>query len=260
VRTPVRWSVAVRRPDGSIHTEGHPVVARAPRLAKTFLRGPIALVDAISIGMKAIRIALREASGIDATQEQFAASAIPVLFGALAVFVVAPGVLSAGWSGAVADLGEAAMRAAMLLVYLFALSRSAHAKRLFGYHGAEHMAIAAFERAGRMPTIEDAKRESPVHVRCGTDFIALLVIAAGVVFSFVPRTPLWLGGVLRLVLFPVVAVVAYEVMRAAAGRHSALAARALTWPGRALQRITTRPPADDQLEIALAALGGALEP
>jgi uncharacterized protein YqhQ len=256
----VRWSVAVRRPDGSIHTERHPVVERAPRLRKTFLRGPIALVDAISIGMKAIRIALLEASGIEATQEQFAASAAPVLLGALAVFVVIPGLLSSGWTGVAGDVGEAAARAAMLLVYLLALSRSAQAKRLFAYHGAEHMVISAFERLGRIPSMEEARRESPVHVRCGTDFIALLVIVAGAVFAFVPRSPLWLGGAFRLLAFPFVAAIAYEVMRAAAVRPRSFVSRMLTWPGRALQLITTREPADDQLEIALAALAGSLEP
>jgi uncharacterized protein YqhQ len=108
--------------------------------------------------------------------------------------------------------------------------------------------------------MEEARRESPVHVRCGTDFIALLVIVAGAVFAFVPRSPLWLGGAFRLLAFPFVAAIAYEVMRAAAVRPRSFVSRMLTWPGRALQLITTREPADDQLEIALAALAGSLEP
>ena len=91
-------------------------------------------------------------------------------------------------------------------------------------------------------------------MRCGTTFIALFVIACGVVFGFVPRTPLWLGALLRIALTPVVVALAYEVMRGAASEPRALWARAISWPGRALQRITTREPGDDELDVAVAAL------
>jgi uncharacterized protein YqhQ len=233
---------------------------RWPRLRKTILRGPLALVEAISIGMHAIRVATRETTGTDIPQSQFAALLAPVALGVLGVFVALPGIVTAGLDDTLADIIEAAGRAAMLLIYLGLLSRSAASKRLFGYHGAEHMAIAAFERHRRMPARDEVRAESPVHVRCGTDFIALLVMAAGVVFAFVPRDPLWLGGVLRVALFPLVAALAYEVLRLSARFSASPVARSITLPGRALQRITTRRPDDGQVEIAMAALRATVEP
>ena len=249
----MRWALAVRRPDGSVYTEAHPGIDRWPRLRRTFLRGVVALVDAVSIGLRASTIAMREAIGARTDGgERVVLGAVGVA--AIAIFVVFPALATARWTGVRGDVAEASLRAAVLLVYLSGLSRSATARRLFQYHGAEHKAIAAYERHGRMPSLEDARRESPVHVRCGTDFIALFVIACGVVFAFVPREPFWLASILRVALLPVVMAVAYETMRAAAAREGSIASRIVTLPGRALQRITTREPSEDQLEIALRAL------
>ena len=191
------------------------------------------------------------------TSQQLATTLVPVLVGVLGVFVVLPGVLAGIATGIVADVAEAISRPAALLAYLGALDRSGTTRRLFAYHGAEHKAIAAFERHGRLPTAAEAGAESPIHVRCGTDFLALFTIAAGVIYSFVPRGPIWAGGAWRIALVPVVAAVAYETMRFAATREKTLVARVLTWPGRALQRITTREPAADQIEVAMSALSSA---
>ena len=255
VRTPALWAVAVRRPDGSIHCESHVVEERWLRLRRTVLRGPLALVEAVRIGAHGLRIALHHSTGASVTSEQMAVTFAPVLVGVLAVFVVGPGVLAAFGSGIVADVAEAVSRPAGLLVYLGAVARSAQTRRLFAYHGAEHQAIAAYERHGRVPTASEARLESPVHVRCGTNFLMLFVLAAGLVYSFVPRRPLWVGGLWRIALVPIVAAVAYETMRLTAAAEHALIARLLTWPGRTVQRITTRRPSDDQIEIALQALG-----
>jgi uncharacterized protein YqhQ len=232
------------------------VAERWPRLRKSFLRGVVALVDAVSIGLRASDIALRESMGAPSEGGAGVVFA-PVAFAILAIFIVLPAIAARGWSGMAADVAEASVRAAMLLVYLGSLSATAFARRLFAYHGAEHKSIAAYERAGRLPTAVEAKEESPVHVRCGTDFISLFVIACGVVFSFVVREPWWAAALVRIVLVPFVMICAYEVMRAAARFEGGVVSRIVTWPGRALQRITTREPSDDQLEIALAALSAA---
>jgi uncharacterized protein YqhQ len=247
----------VRRPDGVIHTEAHPLVDRWARLRQTFLRGPLALVDAVSIGMRANAIAVRISTGTESSGGIGIVLA-PVAVAIIGVFVVLPGLLSVRWEGATGDVVEASLRAAVLLVYLLLIGRSTFARRLFAYHGAEHMVIAAYERHLAMPTLERAERESPVHVRCGTDFIALFVIACGVLFSIVPREPMWFAGVVRVALLPVVMALAYEVMRAAARYEGSLGSRVVTWPGRALQRITTRRPSGDMLEVALVALRTAV--
>ena len=257
VRTAERWGIAVRCPDGTIHTEAHRIVERWPRLRKSFLRGVVALVDAVSTGLRAADIAISKSTGVS-SQGGAGVILAPIGFGIITIFVALPAIAARAWTGTAGDVAEASVRAAMLLVYLLALSATNVARRLFAYHGAEHMAIAAYERSGRMPTAAEAGAESPVHVRCGTDFLALFVIACGVVFSFVPREPWWFAGAVRVALVPVVMIVAYEVMRTAARFEGSFVSRLVTWPGRALQRVTTRRPSDDQLEIALAALAAAV--
>lgn len=258
MRTPHRWAVAVRRPDGSIHTEAHDIAERRPLVRISFVRGLVALSDAVSIGLRALRIAVRETTGVEPTAGQVRSTLAAIALGVAALFVVAPGILVAGWEEVVADVGEALLRAAVLVVYLAVVARSEGARRLFSYHGAEHKVVAAFESKGAEATLEDARARSPVHPRCGTSFIALFVIVAGVVYAFVPRLPLWAGAAWRLGLAPVTAALAYELMRATARGERALLGRVLSWPGRLLQRVTTREPDPDQLDVARAALGAAV--
>lgn len=254
VRSPTGWAVAVRRPDGTIHVESHAAPDRWPRLRASLVRGPLALVEAVTIGMRGIRIALREASGTEVPRDAITMVFAPVAVAILGFFIALPGVVASGLSDPAGDVVEAGTRAAVLLVYLLGISRAEQSKRLFGYHGAEHMAIAAFERHGRLPTAAEAAAESPIHLRCGTDFVALFVMVCAVLFSFVARRPIWAGGLGRVALVPVVAAVAYEVMRLCARHPRQAWARLVTWPGRALQRVTTRPPDPGQLAVAMAAL------
>ncbi|MGH2760105.1 MAG: DUF1385 domain-containing protein [Actinomycetota bacterium] len=250
--------MAVRRPDGNIHTEVHDVDARR-RLARSPLaRGIAALFQSVSIGLRALRVAVRETTGVEPTAGQIRTTLIPIGIGVLALFVVAPGIFAAGEIDRTADVLEASARAAVLLIYLLAVSRSAGARRLFEYHGAEHKVIAAFEERGTQATVEDARQRSPIHPRCGTSFIVLFVIVAGVVHAFAPRTPLWANAAWRIGLTPVDAAIAYEVMRATARSERSLVARVLSWPGRLLQRLTTREPAPEQLDVARTALGAVL--
>ena len=253
MRTPSRWAVAVRRPDGEIRTESHTVPERWAMLRQTFARGLAALAEAVSIGLEALRISVRETTGIVPTAGQLRSTLAAAGAGVLAVFIVAPGVLVAAWPDRLADVLEAAIRATALVVYLLTVSRSAAARRLLAYHGAEHKVIAAFEKLGERPTIEQARATSPIHPRCGTMFIAIFVIVAGVVHAFVPRDPLWAGAAWRVLLLPVNTAIAYELMRTMARHERSATARVLSLPGRALQRVTTREPADDQLHVALAA-------
>jgi uncharacterized protein YqhQ len=254
-RTPDAWSVAVRARDGSVHTEKHAV---APPSSIAFVRGPASIVSSLRIGTRAIRVALRETLGAEVTTEQMA-----VTFGAggvavLAIFVVAPGVLIGGRGASGAAL-EAVIRAAMLVAYLFVISRSAQTRLVLRYHGAEHKTIAAYEQLGRLPTPDEARAASPIHMRCGTTFVALFVITCGVVFAVVPRSPLWLGALARVAITPIVVALAYEVMRGAAREPRAIWSRVLTWPGRALQHVTTRAPTDDEIGVAIAALRTLLD-
>lgn len=259
MRSPDRWSIAVRRPDGTIHVSTHEVdsfLGRHPWLGRTVLRGVLALVEAVDVGARALQTAMRIGTGAELTRGQMLSTIGVLVVSVLVVFIAGPGVAAgaAPYGGAAAAVIEGVGRLAMFLLYLALVSRSPAARRLFAYHGAEHKAIVAFERLGRMPGLRDASASSPIHPRCGTNFLVLCVLVAGVVYAFVPRLPLWSGAAWRVALVPVVAVLAYEVMRSAARAPGALWSRAVTWPGRAAQRVTTREPERDQLEVALAAL------
>ncbi len=248
--------MAIRRPDGDIHTESHPVEERWVRARESFLRGLAAVGEAFSIGTRALSISMRISSNVDVTPRQLRSTLAAVAAGAIVIFVLAPGIFWTSEQGVYADVLEAASRAAVLLVYMLIVSRSPSARQIFEYHGAEHKVIAAFEH-NVAATIEDARAASPIHPRCGTSFVTTFVIVAGMVHSFAPRDPIWASALWRVVLVPVDAAIAYELLRATA-RTRGVIGRVFSLPGRALQHITTREPTEDKLVIAKAALDAAV--
>ena len=259
MRSPRWWAVAVRRPDGGIHVESHPVgdlARRHPWLDRPLLRGAIAVGEALSVGLRALAIASRRSSGSDAAptrREVGMALGVAAAF-FVGVFVVLPAlVVPAGEQTVVRELIEGGLRIGLFLVYVLAISRVGEIRRLFAYHGAEHKVIAAVE-AGAERSPAGVARFSTIHVRCGTNFLALVMIVAVAVFSVVGREPLWWRLASRVVLVPVVAAISYELLRWAARAPRNPLVRVLSWPGLALQRITTREPEPDQVEIALAAM------
>lgn len=259
MRTPERWAIAVRAPDGGIHSESHQIVS--PRRSRMrFVRGPLVLGDAVRIGIRGLQVALRISTGAEPTLAQLASTFAAIGVGFAAVFVVGPGIAvgAVGMQGPVRGAVEGALRVGAFVGYLLAVSRSREAGRLFAYHGAEHKVIAAFEHLGRLPSGDEAREPSPVHPRCGTSFLTLFVVVASVVYAFAPAAPLLTGAAIRVVLAPLVAGVAFEVMRTGAEAAERWWGRALTLPGRMMQRITTREPTDSQLAVAHAALAELL--
>lgn len=267
------WAIAVRRPEGTVHTESHPVASDRSRLPKVRLvRGIRALGETLAIGMRAISISARESSGEEAeVRDRDIALAItlamllviglfivlPALVirggdegGGLGLFVLDPGLI-------VHNLIEGGVRIGVLFAYIGVVSLLADVRRVFAYHGAEHRVIAGFED-GATRSVEGVRRYSTIHMRCGTNFLFLVMLLAAVVFSIVARSPWWWRIGSRIILLPVVAALSYEVLRFSARHDRNPLVRLLTWPGLALQRVTTREPESDQVEVALAALGELL--
>ena len=147
---------------------------------------------------------------------------------------------------------EGVTRILLFLLYLWLTSRSSEIKRVWMYHGAEHKTIACYE-AGLPLTVDNAKEQSRLHPRCGTSFLFLVMILSILVFSIVGRYSTWLNLLLRLALLPLVAGLAYEVIRFAGSRDNRLT-RALSRPGLALQRLTTAEPDEPILEVAIEAM------
>ncbi len=274
-----RWAVAVRRPDGEIWLECHPVsdlASRRPVLKKPMIRGCYALVDSLSIGMRALGIsatqAVPEDERDDLSRGAVGASLLLALAVFIGIFIFLP---SAGTKGIDALIGhvmgdgvwfhlvESAARIVIFLAYLWSISLIADIRRVFQYHGAEHKTIAAWEHDEVLES-ENVDRYSTLHVRCGTNFLIMVMLLAIVVYTVggllvpPPAGIGWFGAVvyhvvLRIVLLPVVAGLAYEGLRLGARRGDNLLVRAIMKPGLWLQLITTKQPTADQIEVAIRA-------
>jgi len=261
-------SVAVRRPDGGIASLCQPLsglyTGRLRRFA--LVRGVIVLLETMTLGMRALTYSANV--GMEAEGEELGKGAIAGMIGfallfAIGLFFLVPLLASKSFEGALgsdlaANLAEGALRLAIFLAYILLIGRMAQIRRVFMYHGAEHMTVHAQER-GEPLNVQTVRKYPAAHPRCGTAFLLVVLVVSVVVFAFVGREPLWWLITSRIVLIPVIASASYEVIRFS-GRHADNRLVALvTAPSLALQALTTRAPDDDQIEIAIAAMNGAVE-
>ncbi len=260
-------SLACRQPDGGIYRYREPLrsLLISSRLARApFVRGLIVLWESLSHGM---RMLMRSAD-VQLTEEERAGTAGntaimgAALVFALVVFVGIPYALTQALRGTVEsplvlNVGEGLLRLVLFLAYLFGISLMPDIRRVFAYHGAEHMTIHAYEHGDPLAP-ERVEPYPTAHPRCGTAFLLFVVVVAIVLFAFVPRTNLVVDLVARLALVVPVASISYEVLRfgAAHERHPLIGA--LVAPGLLLQRITTRRPDRSMIEVAIASLEEAL--
>jgi uncharacterized protein YqhQ len=273
MRGPRNWAVAVRKPDGDIVHVWRPIDPLAARhwaLRLPVVRGVVALGESLSIGFRALSVsasyaAQEEAEGDGEPAEigRWAlAFAFLVAIGfAVAVFKVGPALLTDTLpisNGQYFVFVEGLVRVAVFVVYLTVLSMIPSLRRVFQYHAAEHKAINAYE-AGEELTPEIAQRYSLIHPRCGTAFLLWVMVVGVFVYATLGR-PVWYWLIVsRIVLLPVIAGIAYELIRFA-GRHSEnRVLMTMLAPGLWLQRLTTREPTLDQLEVSIRALREVLE-
>lgn len=260
LRSPRYLAIAVRTADGQIAVHSEPITPTQGIWRRPFLRGVIALYDAIALGLRAMRLSLQLALPEEekhlAEPKSFAWQAIAGLSLAILLFVVLPHLLSArldltnrwAFSGV-----EGLVRLVVFLCFLWFVGRSQEARRLFAYHGAEHKAVHAFEHQVPL-TVEHLKPFSPEHPRCGTSFLLFVLVVKIVLFAFLPIGG-WQGVLFRIVMLPVVAGVSFELLRLGANNP---VMKWLAAPGLWLQKLTTRQPDEHQLEVALAALNEVL--
>ena len=229
------------------------------------VRGVVNLVESLSLGMRA----LTWSADVNAAEDEKVSGGATAVSLAMAlvffvgVFLVLPmlGARGAsallGLSGPAFHVLEGLMSLGMFLGYITLIGRIPDIRRVFQYHGAEHKAIAAYEN-GVEVTAESAQRFTTEHVRCGTNFLLTVFVIAIVVYSVVGRPALPILVLSRVLLIPVIAGLAYEVIRFAARHMDKRWVRALMTPGLALQRLTTREPSLDQVEVAIASLRAVL--
>ncbi len=264
VRYGERWAAAARRPDGAVVTHEEAVPAWAGRCRKVpVVRGTVALASTVALGMRALSWSRQVAEGEQQSRRSVVAATLLSVAVFVTVFALAPAAaarLATGdHDGAAFAATETLARLALFVGYVAAIGRLPGIRRTFEYHGAEHQAIAATE-AGDVLDLEHVRRYSPRHARCGTDFLVLVAVVAVVVFAVVSPRAWWALGLSRVLLLPVVAGVAYEVLRVSDRPGVARWLRPVMAPALAVQRLTTRTPADDQIAVAITAVEAALRP
>jgi uncharacterized protein YqhQ len=257
------WAAAVRCDDGSVKTTAAEVNDLGVWRKIPLARGAIALVESVALGMRALLWAASERATEEdeaPTKAGLAISAVLAVLLSVSIFGVGPAAV-ARWLGPKSSLAfnviEGLVRMGLLFAYLLLLSTSAEIRRTFAYHGAEHMAIHALEH-GQPLTPEHVRQFDRRHPRCGTSFLVVTVLTAIVVFSLLGRPSLLWLVISRIALLPVVAGLSYEAIRFAGNHRHSWYGRALMAPGSLVQTITTRPPDDEQIEVAVAALEAVL--
>jgi uncharacterized protein YqhQ len=264
-------AIAMRAPDQSIvvHKENLSSIYRSNLVKIPFLRGLVMLWDALGLGIRALTISANTQTGEDEKVEGpalYLALAVSLTF-AVALFFLIPALVGyltdrilfvsslnqtisqVSWVG---SLIEGITRLAILIGYIWLIGRIPEIRRVFAYHGAEHKTINAFE-AGAELTPQCVSRFSLEHPRCGTAFLLTLVVFSVLIFTLLGPMPLGLRLLSRIILIPVIAGVAYEYIRWTANHLNSRFVQAIVKPKLALQRLTTREPNLEMLEVSIAA-------
>ena len=271
MRTPSNWAVAVRKPDGEIAQVCRVIsspMAKRKIYRLPVIRGVIALGESLAIGFRALAISANYAAQGEEGEEDLELSRGQIIFAfalaigfALALFKVGPALITS-------QLGidttqtfvviEGLIRVSIFILYLVIISLLPDLRRLFQYHAAEHKAINAYE-AGEDLTPERVDRFSLIHPRCGTAFLLWVMVIAIFVFAFFGQ-PAWYWLIAsRILMLPVIAGLAYELIRFAGKHQGNRIVMTLLAPGLWLQRLTTRKPSLDQLEVSIRALQEVLK-
>jgi uncharacterized protein YqhQ len=298
MRSPHAWGIAIRKPSGEITTHSAPLRRPSERhkwMGWPFIRGLVTLGQAMRLGFVASKFSLNVGLAGMAEEEAVKKSADAAATGtkleakpeaaksaeignwaimgsmifSLAFFIfmykllplAAANSLKSHWTAMgnnfVFNLVDGAIRILLFLLFVWGLSLFADIKRIYHYHGAEHKTVFAFEDHG-MPSVGDAQKYSTYHPRCGTSFLMTIMLICILAYTAFPVQSFWGRFGLRVALLPVIASISYELIRFSA-KHGRSFFALLTKPGLWLQRITTQPPSDEQVECAIQALHEAME-
>jgi uncharacterized protein YqhQ len=276
MRSPHAWGICIRRPDGSLATHSEPLEKMSDKhkwMAWPFVRGIMTLGNAMTLGFRALRYSANvQLDSLTPEEEKkteipgwvvavnlilsfgffiFMYKFLPLLaatklknhypaFGNQILFNVVDGII----------------RISLFLLFIWGISLWPDIRRVYQYHGAEHKTVFTFENNDPL-TVKNAQAYTTFHPRCGTSFLMTVMLIAMFIYMLVPAVTFWGRFASRIALLPVIAAISYELIRFAA-RHGSSLFAVMTKPGLWLQRITTQPPADDQVETAIAALNEAM--
>ena len=259
MRGPEKVATAVRTPDKKIELDIRPVNSisdRFPILKKPMLRGCVSLGESLVMGLRSLSYSAQMAGEEDEqlTDKELAGTIVFAFVMAAVLFVAIPTGAAKLFHFITEDpvflnLMEGALRLLIFVGYIGAISLMKDIQRVFQYHGAEHKTIACFE-AGEALTVENVKKHTRLHKRCGTSFLLIVMLVSIFVFAFLGWPDLWLRILSRVILLPVVAGISYEIIKLSAISDNCVLGWAIK-PGLWLQYMTTREPDDDMIEVAI---------
>jgi uncharacterized protein YqhQ len=269
MRGPRKTAIAVRKPNGEIFLHQEPVQSLANRhkfLKFPLLRGILALVESIALGIKALSLSASlsgQEEGEELTKRDLIIAVVSAIFFAIGLFFILPTITANLVKGFISstiflNLMEGIIRITIFFLYIVVISKMKDIQRIFQYHGAEHKVIYCYER-GEELRVENARKYSTLHPRCGTNFLLIVMLVSILLFSFLG----WQGVIARIfsrILFlPLVAGFSYEVIKYSGKRQDNPLVKIISFPGLMLQKLTTREPDDSQIEVAIRALKGVLQ-
>jgi uncharacterized protein YqhQ len=267
MRSPKNWTVAVRDPKGAIHLLKEKLTEPHRFLKLPLVRGVVALFQALSLGIRAIEFSAGKAyeeEGEESLSKFSLVLTMIVAFGlGIGLFILLPlyatklvglVIQSVDTSSILFNLVDGIVRVFIFLCYVLGIGMWKDMARIFMYHGAEHKVIHAYEK-GLELTLENVRQYSPLHPRCGTSFLLIVMVVSILVFSFIPQSwPFAYKFLSRLIFIPLIAGSSFELLKLSAKWDHHPMMHLLITPGLMLQRLTTREPDDAQLEVALSAL------
>lgn len=275
MKGPDSYALAVRKPDKEIDVQVTPYKSLGEKHKPAnipIIRGVINFIESLYIGMSTLMKSseyFEEEEEGKPKKENSAGDKASLVFTlivslaiAIGVFMLLPAfiaklIFSEETSSILVNLTEGVMRLVIFLLYVALISKMEDIKRTFMYHGAEHKTINCLE-AGDDLTVENVRKHTRFHKRCGTSFVFIVMIVSIVVFMFVRTETMWLRLLSRVLLIPVIAGISYEFIRYA-GRHNNACSRVLSQPGLWVQRLTTKEPDDSMIEVAIKSVEAVID-
>ena len=264
IQSPKGWSLGVRDKDNDLHRYYEPrvpLVRRNKFWSSPFIRGFGALIDSMYVGFKAITLSEKIYSKYEDEEESLISKIITysVLIAVLLLFIAGPRLLveTIGSSQIATGVVEGIFRGFIVIIYIYLIGRTKDAQELFEYHGAEHMTIASFEDKQSLE-FDDVIKYPKEHIRCGTSFLFLIVFISLLTLPFIPNLNLALTTITRLLHVVLVSMISYEVLKFNFKNSHSLIAKIFAAPGLWTQKITTKEPSADQIEVAILSMANCI--
>ena len=264
IQSPKGWSLGIRDKDDNLHRYYEPripLVQRNKFWSSPFIRGFGALIDSMYVGFKAITLSEKIYSKFEDEKESLLSKVVTysVLIAVLLLFIAGPRLLveMINYPQIGTGLIEGLFRGVIVIIYVYLIGRTKDAQELFEYHGAEHMTIASYEDQQSLE-FDNVTKYPKEHVRCGTSFLFLIVIISLLTLPFIPNLDIVMTTITRLLHVVLVSMISYEVLKFNFKNSDSIIAKIFATPGIWVQKITTKNPSKEQIEVAILSMANCI--